>query len=80
MWRDERDIKLDSLPYFVVKQIEKGINPCNLTGLSFDILEHIRSYQLSKLNILTLAGLSEEEAREILHRRDRYVGRAKKRR
>ena len=80
MWFDEENTVLGELPFLVVGQIRKGIKPCELTGLSVDTLDYIRAYQLSKQDILTLAGLSIEQARDLLHRRDRNGRKTKERR
>ena len=79
MWADEANTVLDELPPFVVEQIRKGIKPCELTGLSFTTLDYIKSYQLSKQNILTLAGLNAEQARELLRGSGKYGRKTKAR-
>ena len=66
MWYVDRNIELGSLPNLVVKQTQMGTKPCELIELPISVLDYIKTHQLTKINVLMLAGLNTEEARDIL--------------
>lgn len=67
-WKEDEDIVLDSLPPGVISQIRKGIKPTELKGLSVLASEYIKLHQLSKMQVLLLAGLNRESAGDVIYR------------
>ena len=65
MWIEDEDNKLVNLPTDIVKQILRGVMPCELKGLSISVLENIRTRQLSIIDVLLLTGLTIEQARDV---------------
>lgn len=68
MWKEDEDVVLDSLPTGVIRQIRKGIKPTELKGLSVLAEEYIKLHQLSKMQVLLLAGLNRETAADTIYK------------
>ena len=68
VWKEDEDVVLDSLPIAVIRQIGKGVKPTELKGLSLLAEEYIKTHQLSKMQVLLLAGMNRETAADLLHK------------
>lgn len=73
IWKEKEKSELVALPQLVISQIRKGINPRDLTGLSVSVMEYIRTNQLTSQDILLLAGVNIEEAKDIVNTRRKNV-------
>ena len=65
MWAEDKRKKLTTLPKDVVPQILAGVQPHQLKGLPVNVLEEIKTSQLTIHDILCLTGISTEEAKDI---------------
>lgn len=68
MWSEDSDVVLDSLPIGVITQIRKGVKPTELKGLSVLASEYIKLHQLSKMQVLLLAGVNRESAADVIYK------------
>ena len=69
MWKEDSNTMLASLPTSVIRQIREGVKPIELKGLSLSVLEYIRVHQLSRMEVLLLAGLNQENAAKLIFHR-----------